>query len=49
MASLGRLEALLPDITSYTLNKILKWRKRNLVLVDKAAHQRETIFSKNVY
>ena len=49
MASLSRLEGLFLDVASYTLNnfhsKINKKKKkrRNLVLVDKDAHQRETI------
>ena len=47
MSSLSVLEAPFLDVTSIRLtivhSKIKKDRKRNLVLVDKDAHQRETI------
>ena len=42
MASLSRLEAPFLDITSYALNDYCSF-KINVVLVDKDAHQRETI------
>ena len=45
MASLSRLEAFFLDVTSYALNdcSFQNKRKRNLVLVNKDANQRETI------
>ena len=44
MASLSRLEALLLNVTSYMLNNCsIVQIKQNLVLVDRDAHQRETI------